>query len=228
LDAPALGKLAFHFDARPTCCLIQFHAKEANLFALKQGVSSSMKNLKRAVLILVGFAIALLFGGSTYDYGLSCTKCRLSRHVVLQRCFGIPFFRSSTEGTRAADYEGIFGQPCRHVFRKGGFGRSSWFFPGGGCGTTAEGNILRFRTQAVATTFELAKRFGDKESARNTFAIIDRLMPPETRRLEGPYIPRELIELSFDLEKVGTHEDWLNVLRRAATNSNEKLNLPGA
>ena len=187
-----------------------------------------MKNFKRAGLILFGFAMALLFGGSTYDYGLKCTKCHLGKHVVLRMCFGIPFYRSSTEGTRAADYQGIFGQPCRHVFRKGGFGRSSWFFGGGGCGITAEGNILRFRTQAVNTTFELAKRFGDKESARKTFAIIDRLMPPETRRLEGPYIPGELIELSFELEKVEKHEDWLNLLRRAESNSTGNPNPPGA
>ena len=185
-----------------------------------------MKIVKRVAFAAVAFAVGLFIGGSTYDYGLHCTKCLLDRHVGVLKCFGIPFYRSSTERSRAADYEGIFNQPCRHVFRTGGFGRSSMFGGRIGCGTTAEGAFLRYRFRAVATTYQLAKRFGDKQIARDTFAIIDRLMPPDTRRSQGAFIPSELLYLSDYLDRITTREEWLDVLRCATNDFREKPNLP--
>jgi len=187
-----------------------------------------MKIVKRVAFAAVAVAVGLLIGGSTYDYGLRCTKCLLDRHIIERKCFGIPFYRSSTKRTKAADCEGIFNQPCQHVFRTGGFGRSPLFGGSIGCGVTAEGNFLRYRIQAVVTTYELAKRFGDKQTARDTFAVIDRLMPPDTRPSEGAYIPSELMQLSWYLEKVTTREEWLDVLRCATNGFHEKPNLPDA
>jgi len=185
-----------------------------------------MKIVKKVALVVAPLGVALILGGETYDYGLQCTKCLLYRHITVQRCFGIPFYRSSTERTKETDYEGIFGQPCQHIFRTGGFGRQAWFVGSVGCGSTADGSFLRWRMKAVAMTYELAKRFGDKQTARDTFAIIDRLMPPDSRMSWNAKIPGELFDLCLYLERVGTREDWLDVLRCATNDFRQKPNLP--
>lgn len=186
-----------------------------------------MKALKRIGIFLGPAVVALLLGGSTYDYGLQCTKCLHYKHVVLQRCFGIPFYRSSSEHANRGDYEKVFGHSCQHIFRKDGFGRSSYSLlgSGGGCGSTAEGTFLRYRTRAVSTTYELVKRVGEKQLARETFAVIDRIMPPETRSSPGAMIPSELVSLSIYLDSVQSREDWLEVLRCAVNNFRESPDL---
>ena len=87
----------------------------------------------------VAFVVCIAFRAwTTFDYGLDCAKCLLGKQFVEQQLFGITVSRRTVNVERAADYERIFGHPCEHVFRKGGFGRGthSLLSFGIGCGMT--------------------------------------------------------------------------------------------
>jgi hypothetical protein len=167
---------------------------------------------------LVVFVLIVLGAWETYDYGLNCTKCELTKHVVDERFLGIAVFRSSTSRGSDAAYRGIFGHPCEHVFRKTGFGAVLHGIPGTPCrcGVTGEGSLFQQRSRAVKATYELDKKFSNKELALESFRLIDRLMPPDTLLTDYRKIPdqsqvtlRRLWDYFFCVETV---EEWREVL----------------
>jgi hypothetical protein len=183
--------------------------------------------------LAIAIVTAVALGAwSTYDYELNCTKCKFHKHVVVERFLGIPFYRSTTEHGSGADYQRIFGQPCQHVFRRGGFGRSSRGLIGGagGCGITAEGNFLRPRTETVEATFDLEHQIPNKELAVQTFQLIDRFLPPDARMEQREQFPNaslgNLFQLRMYLFRVQTSEQWRDVLECARENFSRQPQLP--
>jgi hypothetical protein len=202
-------------------------------FAMSRRWLKPLAALAVLCLLLWFFAPVALGAWTTFDYGLCCTKCLRYRHVIEQRFLGIKFHCSTSEWTPGANYTGIFGQPCDHIVRGGGCGRSS-HSPHGSvrCGFTADGSFLRPRIQAVALIFELAGRLGDNQLARDSFKLIDRLMPPDAQSARRPEIPRQSIDslwqLLYNLERVRTVADWQSVLQSAKEDFRLKRQLPGA
>jgi len=192
-----------------------------------------MKTIKIASAVLVALVVAVALGAwTTYDYNLQCTKCLADRHVVVHRLCGIPFFRSSSQLSSRPGYESIFGQQCQHILRSGGFGRGSVSLFGSRivCGTTADGRLLRPRMEAVTMTYYLARRLGAHELARDTFALIDRLMPPEARMSRRSESSEQsvstLFQLHMYLHRVLTVDDWRRVVDCARGGFRETPQLP--
>lgn len=79
-------------------------------------------------------------------------------------------------------------------------------------------------------TYELALRLGDKQLARDSFAIIDRLMPPNAQMARRSEIsPQSMTtpwQLVGHLKEVRTVADWQSVLRCARDNFREQPLLP--
>jgi hypothetical protein len=192
-----------------------------------------MKAIKIILWLFVALIVCIAFGAwTTYDYGLDCTKCLLGKQVVEQQLFGITVFRRTVNVERAADYERIFGQPCEHIFRKGGFGRGSHSLLGSGigCGMTGEGVFVRPRVEAVSATYAAEQRLHDHELTLDTFRLIDTLMPPNIQmqqRRDLPETAQSTVSLlgSF-LRRVKTAEQWRAVLDAAAKNFSDTSNLP--
>jgi hypothetical protein len=185
-----------------------------------------------AVFCVVLFAAFARGAWTTWAYGLRCNKCLRYRHVVEQRFFGIRFYSSSTEWTPGEPYARIFGQPCQHIVRGGGLGRSSHSLYGARvrCGLTADGSFFRTRIHAVTLTYELALRFDDTQLARDTFSIIDRLMPPDAQAARRKEIPPQAIDTLWQLvqylDGVRTAADWKAVLQSARDDFRPKPHLP--
>jgi hypothetical protein len=155
------------------------------------------------------------------------------KHTVEQRFFGITCFRRTSDGSPGPDYARIFGHPCQHVFRKGGFGRGArfLFMPTViGCGSTAEGMLVRPRVEAVAATFAAERRLRDRGLALDTFRVIDNLFPPDTESNQLRELPKEArsaaSSLGFYLSRVQTVEEWQAVLTAAHGGFKDVSNLP--
>jgi hypothetical protein len=131
-----------------------------------------------------------------YDAHVLCARCLQQAYVVEHRYYGISVFRSVqpitrpyglmsvalfSPDTREADpgeYERVFGERCRrHAFKVGGFSETS-IHGHEDCGSS---EMLWFsaRTQGIALTFALHAEFGDTKTARETYALIDSLLPAE-------------------------------------------------
>ncbi len=143
--------------------------------------------MKKRIVItsLIVAAILILawgMGGHTgFDYGLTCTKCLDDSHVIERKFLGVTYSTKTTRRGAPSDYVGIVGHECKHIFHKGGRGRSWISWSGGGiaCGMTAEGMVFRDRNQAIRRTFELHRRFRNKDLAKRTLEWIDRMIPPD-------------------------------------------------
>ena len=195
------------------------------------GQNKTFKFILRLAIALI--VCAALGAWSTYDYGLRCTKCLAGKHVVEQRFFGIPFFRSTTTRATEADYERIFGHPCQHIFRKGGFGRGSrlLFMPAAvACGSTAEGSFVRPRIEAVSATYAVERRLPGRELALDTLRAIDQMWPPDIKLEQREEISQQarstVLNLGFYLPRVKTVEQWQAVLTAAQGGFKDVSNLP--
>jgi hypothetical protein len=143
--------------------------------------------MKKRILISSIFVAAFLLlawgmGGRTgFDYGLTCTKCLDDSHVIERKFLGVTYSNKTTRWGAPSDYADITGHECKHVFHKGGCGKSwiSWSGSGIGCGMTGEGMVFRDRNQAIRRTFELHQRFGNKALAKRTLDLIDKWLPPD-------------------------------------------------
>ena len=163
---------------------------------------------------LLFFAVWYLGGRTAYDYGLKCTKCHKDYHVVERKFLG---FIYNTKKTLREDppYYAIFtGQECDHVFRRGGFGRSTIF--GIACGITGEGNFFRERNRALRSVFHLGDQLDAPELAKRTIGVIDSFLPPDVDWLEKPRGNDEeqimLFLLGAMLEKVENKDAWSKIL----------------
>jgi len=190
-------------------------------------------SLRRAVTIaaiaVAGIAIASVFGAwTTYDYGLDCTKCLHSRHVIVQRFLGVPFFRTTTQKPGRAEYAELFKRPCKHVLRRGGFGRSgpSLFGASIGCGITGEGAFVAPRLEAVRATYHLYGIYGDEALALETFRLIDEVFPPKSRRTSdftaNSTASSTLWYLRIYLDRVRSISEWQEVVECARDGFNRE------
>lgn len=192
-----------------------------------------MRPIEIILWVLIVFVVCLAFGAwSTYDYGLQCTKCLAGKHVVEQQLFGLTVLRGTEDRERAADYERIFGRPCEHVFRKGGFGRGSHSLLGSsiGCGITGEGVLVRPRLEAVFAAYDIERRLIDPELTLATFDLIDTLMPPDISIDQRHAVPDTAQSKSFlislYLRRANAVEEWRAVLHAARGDFSDRSNLP--
>jgi hypothetical protein len=192
-----------------------------------------MKPFKIILWLCIGLVASVVLGAwGTYDYGLRCTKCLAKKHVVEHQFLGIPVSRRTKDQKEAEDYEGVFGHPCEHVLRKGGFGRTRYSLFGGGiaCGITGEGSFFRPRMQAASAAYEVQGRLDDRALALETFQFIDGLMPPDLRFEQRKELPLAasvtLSYLAGYLEDSQTVEQWREALHTARKDFTEISNLP--
>ncbi len=192
-----------------------------------------MKPSKFILWLFIALIVCIAFGAwTTYDYGLRCTKCLADKHVVEQQLFGITVSRRTKDRDQAADYERIFGHPCEHVFRKGGFGRGwhSLLGSGIGCGMTGEGVFIRPRIEAVSAAYDAEHRLHDRELTLATFQFIDTLMPPDIPMQQRRDLPETTQSTTFllgsFLRRAKTVEQWRAVLDAAHQNFNDTSKLP--
>jgi hypothetical protein len=192
-----------------------------------------MNAVKPILWFFIGFIVCVAFGAwTTFDYGLQCTKCLVDKHVVEQHLFGITISRRTEDRDSGADYERVFGHPCQHVFRKGGFGRGSHSLFGSsiGCGITGEGAFVRPRLEAVAATYDAENRLHNHALTVATFGLIDTLMPPEIKMQQRRDLPETAqsttILLGSFLRRAKTVEQWRAVLDAARKNFMDTSNLP--
>lgn len=192
-----------------------------------------MKPSKVILWSFVALIVCIAFGAwTTYDYAIGCTKCLLGKQVVEQKLFGITVFRRTVNVERAADYERIFGHPCKHVFRKGGFGCGSHSLLGFsiGCGIIGEGAFVQSRLEAVSATYAVEQRLHDRELTLDTFRLIDTLMPPDIQMQQRRDLPEAaqstLFLLGSFLRRVNTVGQWRAILDAARENFRDTSNFP--
>jgi hypothetical protein len=167
-------------------------------------------------------------GWQTYDYGLQCTKCVLDRYIVEKRLFGITIFRRETVQTPARDYERLFGKACDHIFRKGGFGRTTGILL---ARSTADGltadHIFSYRTTAVRVTFDAELRLHDSALALRSFSFIDGLLPADfpvadQKKLNPNFAPI-LFLFADKLQQVNSTAGWQQILEEAQAGFTNEL-----
>ena len=192
-----------------------------------------MKLSKVILWLSIAFIVCVAFGAwTTFDYNLKCAKCLASKHVVEQQLFGITVSRTTKDMDPAADYQRIFGHPCEHVFRKGGFGRGwhSLLGSGIGCGITGEGGFVRPRIEAVSATYDAEHRLHDHDLTLATFQLIDTLMPPDVQMQQRRDLPETAQSTTFllgsFLRRAKTVEQWRAVLDATRQNFSDTSNLP--
>jgi hypothetical protein len=179
--------------------------------------------------------VALLLGAwSTWSYTLRCTTCSATAQLVEQQFLGFPFSPRRSEPRPGAQYERLFGRPCKHVFRRVGFARNTHLLLGmvTVCGVTSEGVMLHGRMEAVQALYRLDLRLPNQELAAKTLALIDRLVAPDAQGNDLRHALRRsgdtLLELAQRLDRVQTVEQWQDVLRCAQENFRHSPELPDA
>lgn len=192
-----------------------------------------MKVLKSVASLLVVCVVLFALGAwSTFGYGLHCVRCLAEKHANEVRLFGVPVYRSTSKLYQAPDYELIIGQPCQHIFRKGGFGRGRYSLRGCsiGCGQTWEGSVFGKRKEAIAATFKLHQQLGQRQLALATLRAIDLALPPDASLDRGD--PRSdasketLFYLPQFLGQAQTADEWRKVLAASETNFRDQSGLP--
>jgi hypothetical protein len=168
-------------------------------------------------------------GGRTgFDYGLTCTKCLDGSHVMEQKFLGVTYSTKKTHRGNRSGYFEIMGHECKHVYHKGGFGKSSisWYGHGIGCGRTAESLVFQDRNQAIRHTFKLHQRFRNKELAKRTLELVDRLLPPDfdwrATRSDKKFQER-LLYFSRAFDQLESVKRWQSLLEIAEHGSLEEL-----
>ncbi len=188
-----------------------------------------MKKLLIAVAILIGvFFAGLLF--QTYDYGKTCIYCLRDYHVVEEQFCGVTFYRKSKlrdEGYPR--YEEVFGHPCEHVYKTGGFGRSIGGIWGGGigCGMTAEGVLFRQRKAIIGLSYRLSETTRETAPLITTIELMD-IWFPETllKDFSGDTSlvsagQNAAFSWENDLQDVQTVEEWNTVIKNAQAKAEE-------
>jgi hypothetical protein len=188
-----------------------------------------MKLPKKRWIVLTLIIAFILFtvGGRRIDIALTCPLCLQSGDRVEKDLFGIPYYRHQSlrrypggidtpfgVGPRSGYvdpklYEEIFGHPCTHEFKKGGFCRSTYGLVG--CGAYGEGSRLRVRNEVAVEIFHAYSRVHDKAIARKTFDLIESLQPINSTLPPDP----KFYFLRHNLALVGTVKEWEQVLADA-------------
>jgi hypothetical protein len=194
--------------------------------------------MKVAKVITLCLSVVLVGGvafsaWTTFDYGLYCSKCLASKHVVEQQLFRLTVSRTTKDREPGADYVRIFGHPCEHVFHQAGYGRRERSLFWGsmiGCGVTGEGCFIRPRLEAVSAAYRAESDFHDRDLTLATFQLIDTLMPPDQampQRRDFPgFDQKPIYLLSHYLRRAKTVEQWQAVLDAAREDFRDTSNLP--
>ena len=183
------------------------------------------------LMVLLTVGCALSGAWSTYDLGLQCTKCLAEKSVVEQRLLGFTVSRQMRNGDAGMDYGRIFGHHCEHIFRKSGFGRGSHSVFGRmvACGKTNEGSFFQVRNKAVFAAFRAEQQYHDQKLTRETFQLIDGLMPPDVQfdvsQQESP-AQVNLMLLEVYLKDVRSVDQWRSVLDSAHQGFSDTSHLP--
>jgi hypothetical protein len=179
-----------------------------------------VKRLAVTALVAAALGILVAVGAwTTWDYGLDCTKCLAEGRVVEEHVFGFVVFRRTTFAPPPTDYERIFGRPCEHEFRRGGFGRTAHAYGGTiACGMTAEGWRVEPRLEAVAATYDASVASAMRPSRSKTLAFVDTLIAPDTTIAtsnDDTFRPRAIAlrELAYRLRRATTLDGWRAALR---------------
>ena len=189
--------------------------------------------MKGALLAVFGIVIVAITGAaawSEYGYSIVCTKCLATKHATEQRFFGLTIRTAVSPLGGGQDYEGVYGRPCDHVFHQGGCGKTHLGFSS--CGKSREGLLYEPRDSAVAMAFRASKLFPDGVLTKRTFAMIDRLAPPDgTPPSNGGEAERikefTLRLLAHFLGRARSADDWRRILQAAEDNFADTTGLPG-
>ena len=188
--------------------------------------------MKPALLAVLGTVIVAIIGvaaWSEYGYSIVCTKCLATKHAAEQRIFGLTIRTTLSALEGGQDYVGVFGRPCDHVFHRGGF--ETWHLFLISCGKTHEGSLYEPRDGAVAMAFRARELYSDDELTKRTFAMIDRLAPPDGTppSLDGEAGRNREIALRLLADFLGratSTEDWRLILQAAENNFEDITGLP--
>ena len=172
----------------------------------------------------IGFLLlaGLLLAGEagylrTWHEGKFCTRCHASGKTFTLLCGPVPLWRWwSSRGTGISKaYERLRG-PCHpHAFARGYAGGSSGFFfsitkSNGGSGETYHHSGRKQVVLALLMAEE--GRVPSPDLARETWALLDRLCPPEAGREVLEEQKPELTKLAERLHLVRNEADWRRVL----------------
>ncbi len=171
------------------------------------------------------------------DYGLICAKCMETHSMLEGKLFGITFSKKD-RGIRSNEigsvYEGLYHTPCNHLFHKGGFGRSTYYWSLHGkffhrgkiaCGQTAEGILFRWRDGAVRSTFSAYRRMTNAEMAHETLQFIESKFPASiilaSRESIPPQTHSTFWQLSILLDHAQNVDEWKQALEKAKADFKE-------
>jgi hypothetical protein len=175
-----------------------------------------MKLSTRIMIALGGVVLLSLLFGNTWDYGLNCTRCGYYEHRMQWVFARTPFYEytMNTRSGYAQAYQELFGQPCPHVMKKGGFGHNP------GCGMTAEGMVYSGRNKAVKALFEVYQRTTDRALAQESFVLVEKLFPERTTSISyfsgesertNQTSIGEMCQYAEWLDQVETSAEWQSV-----------------
>jgi hypothetical protein len=186
---------------------------------------------RRVIFTLAGFLLIFCAWSTRtiVDYGATCARClqhvkgvetwilgvRVShKEVAVQRRGGLMSVDTFDPRIPLVDpsaYEKIFGQPCQHLFKRGGFGREKHFFVGSLAGdlSSPAGPAFSPRTDAIEALYRLNDRVKDDVLAKSTYAVFDRLFPPDTALEAALELRREFL---YPTSKLATATSILNVI----------------
>ncbi|MBN8459230.1 MAG: hypothetical protein J0M04_15470 [Verrucomicrobia bacterium] len=190
--------------------------------------------MKAALLAIFGIIIVAIIGvaaWSEYGYSIVCTKCLATKHATEQRFFGLTIRTTVSPIGGGQNYEGVFGRPCDHVFHRGGWGTMHLGFIS--CGKTREGLLYEPRDSAVAMAFRATKLYHDDELTKRTFAMIDRLAPPDGTTPSNDSEAGRTREVTLRLlghflGRANSSEDWRLILQAAENSFEDTTGLPDA
>jgi hypothetical protein len=186
----------------------------------------------------VAVFLVILFAWSTrtvVDYSATCARClqhvrgtdifilgiRVShKERAVQQHGGlmsVDAFGPRIPSVDSSAYEKIFGHPCQHLFKRGGFGRQTLGLVADGY--YPEGVAFSPRTDAIEALYRLHARVDDQPLAQSTYAVIDRLFPSDTPIASALELRREfnnptskLATATSILNVIGSETEWKTAL----------------
>lgn len=220
------------------------------------------KTLKLAIVIpvlLLAVWLCTETGYQRFSIGAICPKCLQRASIREKRIHGVTIYRSirldqspgeimssaalgpAQPEVSPALYEQFLGRKCDHVFKRGGFGRTSGFLLGHvhADGIYMESSWFAPRIEAVESLYLAFVNSGSEGLARRTYAIIDTAIPigndehmQEARALlrrqdhlpldqaeqyfpEAARVAREMLRLeglTARLKEIETEQQWLKLL----------------
>ncbi|MBC2601167.1 hypothetical protein [Puniceicoccus vermicola] len=201
-----------------------------------------MKLAKRLLILALVVAAIGLFTGTLIGYSSICVRCLEERRGKEIRIFGIRISdkQKKVEGNssqintlslppipmgRTETFNLILEQPCQHLFKRRGFGRSGILSGGVACGVYGEGQWAEPRLYAMSALDHLYQRVPDLRLARETYTIINDLYPADTPIKDAYYEESFLQRNQFSaaLNIIDSPEQWEETLRFFESGSDQEI-----